>query len=178
MRIIGVDPGTLCTGYGVIDFINDSFTIVKSGIIKPTSTLTIPYRLKEIYSELMDVILVTKPTEFAIETVFYGKNIQSSLKIGQARGVALLAAVNSDLIPFEYSPREIKKAVVGKGAASKEQVMFMIQKLTNSNNKDFITDESDAVAIAICHSLKSKSPIKSVSNWNQFIKDNPDRIIG
>lgn len=178
MRVIGVDPGTLCTGYGVIDYKNDTLSIVKSGVIKPPSTLSIPLRLKDIYSGLQKVITETLPDEFAIETAFYGKNIQSSLKIGQARGVALLAAVNQNLEPFEYSPREIKKSVTGKGSAAKEQVLFMVQKLTNTANKKFIYDESDAVAIAICHALKAKSPVAKYSDWGKFIKDNPQRIIG
>ena len=150
MRIIGIDPGTLFTGYGIIEFDRNELTYVTSGIIKIPSTKQQAPRLERIYDELKRVIKKYKPEEFALETSFYGKNAQSALKIGYARGVSMLVAVHNGLEVKEYAPREIKKAVVGNGAASKEQVQFMVKKLIGINKTEIKFDETDALAVAIC----------------------------
>ncbi len=177
MKILGVDPGTVCTGYGVIEYKNNSFKLIKSGTIVPVKNSEIPIRLKEIYRNLILIIQKCSPDEFSIETAFYGRNAQSALKIGQARGISLLAAVNNEIPVKEYSPREVKKAVVGNGAASKEQVQFMVKTLLNCKDKDMKLDESDALAIAICHGLKQNSNISKSGNWKSFLKNNPERIV-
>ena len=116
--------------------------------------------------------------EFAIETAFYGKNVQSSMKIGYARGVSLLAAVHNKIPASEYSPGEIKKAVVGKGSASKEQVSYMVKAILNLKRVKFKPDESDALAIALCHAFRLKIPSnKKTKTWKDFIAANPNRII-
>ncbi len=177
MRIIGVDPGTLCTGFGIIDYKNNELSYVASGIITPSSTMEIAARLELIYDELAKAIILYHPEYFSIETAFYSKNVQSAFKIGYVRGVALLAASHHNLEIAEYSPREIKKAVVGKGAASKEQVQFMIKKLLSVKKEKMKLDESDALAVSICHALKKTSPVSKGSNWKNFIKNNPHLVI-
>ena len=178
MRILGVDPGTIFTGYGIIDFKNNELRYVSAGVIKIPVTKEMPPRLETIYNELDKLIKQFKPDEFAIETAFFGKNVQSALKIGYARGVSMLVAIHHDLAIKEYSPREIKKSVVGNGAASKDQVQYMIKKLLAIRKTKIKYDESDALAVAICHAFKNNSFSKKSRNWKEFIKENPDRVIG
>lgn len=177
MIILGVDPGTNITGFGIVNFNNNSFTRIASGIIKLPSSEPIPDRLEIIYNEICKVINTYHPDEFSIETAFYGKNIQSTMKIGYARGVLLLAAVHNKLNVNEYSPREIKKAVVGAGAASKEQVSFMVKTLLSLKNKKMKFDESDALAAAICHALRINTSTNKRKDWKSFIEAFPDRVI-
>ena len=147
-----------------------------------------PLRLKRIYDRLSDIIGRFHPDEFAIETAFYGKNAQSALKIGHARGVSILAAVNSEIPTAEYSPREVKKAVTGNGAASKQQVQFMVQKQLHLRETPHYFDASDALAVALCHSFRRikgnrtlqpprKNDLKSSGNWTEYVKAHPDRIV-
>lgn len=177
MVILGVDPGTLITGYGIIKQSGSSFTRISNGLIKLDSAKPIPQRLEIIYNELDRIIKLFKPDEFAIETAFYGKNVQSAMKIGYARGVSILAAVHNSLPVSEYSPREIKKSVVGKGAASKEQVSYMIGTLLNLKSKKMKSDESDALATALCHAFRMKTPSKKTKSWKSFIEAYPERVI-
>jgi len=177
MRIIGVDPGTLFTGYGIIDLDNNEISYVDSGVIKIPSNKEFAPRLQKIYDELYQIIKVNKPDEYALETSFYGKNVQSALKIGYARGVSLLVAIHNNLEIKEYSPREIKKAVVGNGAASKEQVQYMIKKLLCIRRNKIKFDESDALAVAVCHAFKVLSPRKKSRNWKEFVETNPEKVI-
>ncbi|KAB2840287.1 MAG: crossover junction endodeoxyribonuclease RuvC [Melioribacteraceae bacterium] len=188
MIIFGVDPGTICTGFGIIKHKNSELISIHSGVIIPPPNNKLPLRLKFIYDELDRLIQKYNPDEFAIETAFYGKNVQSALKIGYVRGISLLAAVHNGLTAGEYSPREIKKSVVGNGAASKEQVQFMIKKLLYLKKDKMKFDESDALAVAVCHafkvnslSKKSGSPSTKVNvrrtGWKAFIEANPDKII-
>ncbi|MCX7874932.1 MAG: crossover junction endodeoxyribonuclease RuvC [Melioribacteraceae bacterium] len=178
MRIIGIDPGTLFTGYGIIDFDNNEIIHVVSGVIKIEAFKEQSKRLEVIYSEINSIIKKYKPQEFALETAFYGKNVQSTLKIGYARGVSMLVAIHNNLPIKEYSPREIKKAVVGNGAASKNQVQYMVKKLLCLNNSKKIKfDETDALAVAVCHAFKITSPNKRSKSWKEFLTDNPDKIL-
>ena len=177
MRILGVDPGTIYTGYGIIDFEKNELKFVSAGIIKIPTVKEMPPRLQAIYDELNLLMKKFKPDEFALETAFYGKNVQSTLKIGYARGVSMLAAMHNDLAIKEYSPREIKKSVVGNGASSKEQVQFMIKKLLTLRKVKMKFDESDALAVAICHAFKVTSPTRRSKSWKEFIETNPDRVI-
>ena len=177
MRILGVDPGSLLTGYGIIDFDNNELTHITSGVIKIPATKEFAPRLQKIYDELDTLINKYHPKEFALETSFYGKNVQSALKIGYARGVSLLAASHNKLEIKEYSPREIKKAVVGNGASSKVQVQYMIKKLLSYKKNKIKFDESDALAVAICHAFKITSHSKKSRNWKEFVDANPDKVI-
>lgn len=177
MIILGVDPGTIFTGFGIIKQNKSAFTRVTSGIIKLPAGKDLPQRLEIIYNELDRLIKTYKPDEFAIETAFYGKNVQSAMKIGYARGVSILAAVHNGVPTNEYSPREVKKSVVGTGAASKEQVCFMIKTLLELKSADMQFDESDALAVALCHSFRLRTPIKKSKDWKSFIEAFPERVI-
>ena len=178
MIIIGIDPGTICTGFGVVKYYRNELSLVGSGIIKPPAVKEMSPRLEAVYNELTLLIRKYDPDAFALETAFYGKNVQSALKIGYARGVSMLAARHNNLDTSEYSPREVKKSVVGTGAASKEQVQYMIKKLLGIRKDKIKFDETDALAVAICHAFKMNSPKGASGNWDKFIKDNPDRVIG
>ncbi len=177
MLILGVDPGTIITGYGLIDADKNTFRHVLNGCIKLPASEKIPARLGIIYDTLQTIIKKHKPSEFAIETAFYGRNVQSALKIGYARGTAMLAAVHNDLSVSEYSPREVKKSVAGSGAASKEQVAYMIKNILSLKLKPEGLDESDALAVALCHAFRMRSPVNSKADWKSFIKKYPERII-
>jgi len=179
MRMLGVDPGTITTGYGIIEFKNNELRYIASGTINIPATKEFGPRLQKIYDELCVVIKKYKPEEFSLETAFYGKNVQSALKIGYARGVSLLAAMHHELFIREYSPREIKKAVVGKGSSSKEQVQYMINGLLSLKKNKMKFDESDALAVAVCHAFRitSFSSSRKSKNWKEFIEANPDRVV-
>jgi crossover junction endodeoxyribonuclease RuvC len=188
MIILGVDPGTLVTGFGIIEVDRGTYSILTYDVIKNASDRSMPIRLKQIYDRLCKIINVYHPDEFAIETAFYGKNAQSALKLGHARGVSILAAVNFQIPTTEYSPREVKKAVTGNGAASKQQVQFMVKSQLKLREAPKFFDASDALAIALCHSFqisnggaKSRhmrmSGLKSHRSWSDFIHDHPERIV-
>lgn len=187
MIILGVDPGTLVTGYGVIESRNGSFRLLEYDVVRNTSDKKMPIRLKAIYSKLCEVIDRYHPDEFAIETAFYGKNAQSALKIGHARGVSILAAVNHEIPTTEYSPREVKRAVVGNGAASKDQVSYMVRSLLKLRAAPKFYDATDALAVAICHfhraghvkPAKKTGALKKTpqaKNWKSFVAAHPERI--
>ncbi|MBA4251469.1 MAG: crossover junction endodeoxyribonuclease RuvC [Chlorobiaceae bacterium] len=177
MIILGIDPGTIKTGYGIIKYENDFLTSINFGTISIPSKKNIPQKLEIIYDNISALIKKYRPDQYAIETAFYGKNVQSTLKIGYARGVSILAAVHNGLEVNEYSPREIKKSVVGSGAASKEQVNFMIKTLLNLKKEKIKLDESDALAVAICHCFKAKVPLRKAKSWKSFIEMFPEKVI-
>ena len=177
MLILGVDPGTIVTGFGLVKYENNKLNYVYSGIIRTPKLKEMAPRLEAIYSGLDKIIKLYKPSQFAIETAFYNKNVQSVLKIGYVRGIALLIAQQYKLEIGEYSPREIKKSVVGNGAATKEQVQFMIKKLMSIKDDFSTMDESDALAIAICHAFKKDSLSHKSGSWKKFVEANPQKII-
>jgi crossover junction endodeoxyribonuclease RuvC len=180
MIILGVDPGTNFTGFGIIREKNNNYVRLINGIIKLPSYKSLPLKLEFIYDELVKIIRRFKPDEFAIETAFYGKNVQSTMKIGYARGAALLAAVHNKIPTSEYSPREIKKSVVGRGAASKEQVCYMIKALLELKEEKMRYDESDALAVAVCHAFRmtqQSGKSKKSKDWKSFIEAYPERIV-
>lgn len=177
MIILGVDPGTNLTGFGIIKQNGSSFSLIKNGLIKLSSKNSLPNKLVIIYDELVSLIKLYRPDEFALETAFYGKNVQSAMKIGYARGASILAAAHCKVPMSEYSPREIKKSVVGKGAASKEQVSFMIKTLLSVKEKKMKHDESDALAVALCHAFRMGNEKSRGKSWKSFAEQFPERII-
>jgi crossover junction endodeoxyribonuclease RuvC len=177
MIILGVDPGTNITGFGIIKQDGTSFNFIKNGLIKLSPKCSLSEKLVIIYDELINIIKSHNPDQFAIETAFYGKNVQSAMKIGYARGAAILAAAHCKIPMNEYSPREIKKSVVGKGAASKEQVAFMIKTILSLNEKKMKFDESDALAVALCHAFRMGNKNSASKSWKSFIEQNPERVI-
>jgi crossover junction endodeoxyribonuclease RuvC len=177
MIILGIDPGTVCTGYGIICLENNSLARVSSGVIRLPSSKTLPVKLETIYEMLCNLISTHSPDEFAIETAFFGKNVQSAMKIGYARGVSLLAAVHNKIPSSEYSPREVKRSVTGTGAASKEQVSYMVKTILNIKPVKMLPDETDALAVAICHALRAKTTAKGKKDWKSFIEAFPERVL-
>lgn len=151
MRVMGIDPGSKCTGCGVIDEVNNELKVVYWGSIKTKPRQSFPERLKFIYDELVAVIKEFNPDEIAVEDMFFATNVKSALKLGQTRGVAILSAVNEGKPVAEYSPLEVKQSVVGYGRAEKQQVQDMVTTLLRLKEKPETFDASDALAIAICH---------------------------
>ena len=150
MIILGIDPGTAITGYGVITMKGNTFGWLDSGVIQTTATLPLDIRLETIYDGLVDMMRRHTPDRVAIEEAFYGKNVRTTLVLGHARGVAMLAARKSGASVTEYSPREIKKAVTGNGNAAKEQVAYMVKMLVAPPAQHDQTDAYDALAVALC----------------------------
>lgn len=159
MIILGIDPGSVITGYGVLVHQNRKNKLLRCGIIRPDAKLSFSQRLLFIYDHLLELVSDVSPDEVAIESVFYGVNTQSLIKLCQARGAILTALANSDLPIFEYAPREVKKAVVGRGGASKEQVQFMMQRLFGQRALADTFDATDGVAIALCHAHQKVGPV-------------------
>lgn len=180
--LMGIDPGTLITGYGVIEFSDGRSRLLAFDAIVNNSLKPMAIRLETIYNKLSEVIKKFSPDEIAIETAFYGKNAQSALKLGQARGIALLAAVKNKRPIAEYSPREVKKSVVGYGAASKEQVQYMVKSLLKMRTVPKHYDTTDALAVAICHSFHlkmssgNKRTVGRFKDWKSFVATNPNVI--
>ncbi len=154
-RILGVDPGSRCTGYGLISEEGGDIHYVSSGAITPPRDAPLYERLREIFLALERVIQEHQPTHFAIEEVFFNKNVKSTIVLGEARGTAILAAALADIPVYEYAPREVKLSVTGNGAAHKSQVSFMLGRILGLSPPPESTDESDALAIAMCHAFRS-----------------------
>jgi len=156
MRVLGIDPGTLTSGFGIVAEEDHKLFHVVSGGISPSAKQPFPKRLKKIYEELEKIIAKHHPHVVVIEDIFVSKNIKSALKLGHARGVAILAAMNAGLPVFEYAPLEVKQAVVGNGKAEKKQVQFMVKTLLDLQKVPHPADAADALAAAICHIHSSR----------------------
>lgn len=150
MRILGIDPGSRITGYGIILKEGNRLIHVDNGAIFTDAAKDFPLRLQRIYSGLSEIIERYRPEEVAVENIFFARNVQSALKLGQARGAAIVAGVNAGLPVFEYSALQVKQAVVGHGKAAKVQVQQMLKVLLNLPEAAQ-EDASDALAIAVCH---------------------------
>jgi crossover junction endodeoxyribonuclease RuvC len=155
MRVLGVDPGTRAMGFGILESVGGNIVVLEFGCLKLSSNEALQFRLQKIYHEIRKLVLKYKPDQVAIENLFYAKNPKVAIKMGHARGVAMVAAVNQDVPTFEYAPREIKQAVAGNGAASKEQVQRMLQHILNLKDLSGSFDASDALAVAFCHLNRS-----------------------
>lgn len=176
MIVLGIDPGSRQTGYGVIEVEGRETRIVDYGTVQ-LRTGSHVFRLKRIYERLTKIIDDNHPDQAAVEMPVYGSNPQSMLKLGRAQAAAALAALNRQIPVTEYTPKEIKKSVTGNGGASKEQVWFMVKHLLDLHEHRGL-DASDALAVAICHAHRlSSGPARAHKNWSSFIKANPDRIV-
>lgn len=151
MIILGIDPGSSVTGYGAVNYEDRTSRLLECGCVRTSSRVTFAERLRRIYLELTEKITEINPDEVAVEDVFYSKDVKAALKIGHARGVILLAAANLGVAISEYAPAEVKRAVAGSGAATKEQVQFMIKSMLGLPELPQPLDASDAVAVALCH---------------------------
>jgi crossover junction endodeoxyribonuclease RuvC len=176
--ILGIDPGTTVLGYGLIHIKGKKLEMLNFGVIHLSKLPTHPDKLKRIYDRLMGIIEEYKPDEMAIEAPFFGKNVQSMLKLGRAQGVAIAAALHNNLPFEEYTPRRIKQSITGSGAASKEQVAVMLQTILNFSELPKYLDATDGLAAAVCHHFSKGvgEHNKSKSNsWEAFVKTNPER---
>ncbi len=181
MKIIGIDPGSVVTGVGVIETKNGLFKVLNYDAIIMSSKTPMPNRLKSIYDFCLKKIKLYKPDQLAIETAFFGKNIQSTMKLGQVRGAVMVASLNSGVDVFEYSPREIKKSVTGNGSSTKQTVETYIKNILSLKVNRMLNDSSDALAIALCHHYNSENstsyrPARKKTNWKDFLEKNPDKI--
>jgi crossover junction endodeoxyribonuclease RuvC len=190
--ILGIDPGTVVMGYGIIEVNGNLMKLKSAGILQLNKEEDHLDRLKLIFETIITLIETHHPDEFAIEEPFYGKNVQSMLKLGRAQGVAISAALHRKIPVFGYSPRSIKQSITGKGAASKEQVSAMLQMLLKFEEQPKFLDATDALGVAVCHhfqtgGMKNTIPSstngkgvpkksKSYSGWDTFVTDNPNRI--
>jgi len=177
--ILGIDPGTNIMGYGIIRCKNNKLSLVTMGVLKFGHQGDALLRLKDIFEGVVSIIENYCPDSVAIEALFFGKNVQSMLKLGRAQGVAIAAAMFKNIPVFEYSPRKVKMAITGKGSASKEQVAAMLHHLIAFDYDQKYLDASDALGIAVCHHLQGRRPVseKSYSGWEIFLKKNADRIV-
>jgi crossover junction endodeoxyribonuclease RuvC len=158
MRVMGIDPGSQVTGYGIIDCPSVStLHYVDAGCIKTGSRHAFSERLKTIYDGISELVRKFRPDEIAFEDIFYGKNVRAAFQLGQARGAAIIAAINANLAIAFYSPASVKQAVTGHGAATKEQVQKMMSGMLHINLAGQRLDASDALAIAVCHSHRTWS---------------------
>ena len=177
--ILGIDPGTLVMGYGLIHIQNNKLSLISLGVIKLDKLDEHSDRLKKIFEDVIKLIDQYKPDELSIEAPFFGKNVQSMLKLGRAQGVAIAAALSKNIPMTEYSPKKIKMSITGNGNASKEQVAAMLESLLNFKYDDKYLDATDALGAAVCHYFQNKTTSsgtkKSYSGWDAFIKDNPKR---
>ena len=151
MKVLGIDPSLKSTGYGLIDYSGQEYSVLSYGTIKPGKNNLFHHKLNEIKIKIDELIETYKPEEVAIENTFYAQNVKTALILGQVRGAALIAISSQDLPLFEYSPLEIKKAVTGYGQADKNQVSLMIRTLLNIEDSQMETDASDALGTAFCH---------------------------
>ncbi|HEY6977146.1 MAG TPA: crossover junction endodeoxyribonuclease RuvC [Chitinophagaceae bacterium] len=178
--ILGIDPGTVVMGYAVIEVCSDNITIIAMDILKLGSTKDIYERLEKIHSKVNALITLHNPHTFAIEAPFFGKNVQSMLKLGRAQGVAIAAAMQSRIAVTEYSPKKVKQSITGNGNANKDQVWKMLQRILNIEEKPQYFDATDALAVAICHHYQTSSVLakaaKGFRSWDDFIAKNPGRI--
>ena len=178
--ILGIDPGTTVMGYGVIEIRQQTFHLLAAGVIE-LSKLDDPHlKLKKIFERTVGLIDEYHPDELAIEAPFFGKNVQSMLKLGRAQGVAIAAALSRSMPVFEYSPKKIKQSVTGNGNASKEQVAGMLQNLLNFTEMPKYLDATDGLAAAVCHHFQNsgtKPLSKTYSGWKTFLTENPERKI-
>ena len=177
--ILGIDPGTNIMGYGVITEQRGTLKLVAAGIIDLSKMDDHHLKLRKIFERTIGLINEYMPDEVAIEAPFFGKNVQSMLKLGRAQGVAIAAALSRTIPVFEYSPKKIKQSITGNGNASKEQVASMLQSLLKFGEMPRYLDATDGLAAAVCHCFQGKNSDltggKSYSGWKAFISQNPER---
>jgi crossover junction endodeoxyribonuclease RuvC len=177
--IMGIDPGTTIMGYGVVRVKGSKLEMLDLGILNMTKSKNHAQKLKKIFEGTLELIDKHHPDELAIEAPFFGKNVQSMLKLGRAQGVAIAAAVYRDLPMVEYSPRKIKQSITGSGASSKEQVAAMLESILKIKNIPKQLDATDGLAAAVCHYFNTSKTTgvasKSYSGWGAYVKANPKK---
>lgn len=185
--ILGIDPGTTITGYGLISVTGKTPSLITLGIIDLRKKTDHFQKIRAVFEETLALIDRYHPDEFAIEAPFFGKNIQSMLKLGRAQGAAISAALYRDLPVAEYAPRMIKMSITGHGQASKEQVATMLRTILAFHDKKLLLDATDALGAALCHFYQSGKPTsstvpggpkgsKSSKSWEEFVRNNSSRV--
>ena len=176
--ILGIDPGTTIMGYGIIHIKGNKMEMITMGVLHLSKLNSHADKLKRIFERTLALIDEYKADEMALEAPFFGKNVQSMLKLGRAQGVAMAAGLYRDIPIFEYAPKKIKMSITGQGTASKEQVASMLKSLLKINEMPKHLDASDGLAAAVCHYFQNRkiSGGKSYTGWSSFLKDNPDRL--
>lgn len=177
--ILGIDPGTQILGYALLKG-GPYPELIAMDVLKLTKEKDIYARLEMIHVKMVDVIENHHPTQFAIEAPFFGKNIQSMLKLGRAQGVAIAAAMQFKLPVTEYAPKKVKQSITGNGNADKEMVWKMLERILKIKKQPQYYDATDALAVALCHWYQISSPVlpnvKGLQGWDAFLAKNPDRI--
>lgn len=185
--ILGIDPGTLTMGYGIISAGKSNISLVEMGVLHLSKYKDHSERLHFIFERVSALVQIHRPAMVALEAPFFGKNVQSMLKLGRAQGVAMAAAMAHGCTTVEYAPRKIKQVITGNGNASKEQVWKMLQHQLNFKEDPEFLDATDAVAVALCHHFQNRSGVpvapvkkaggkKPVAGWAAFAAANPDRL--
>jgi crossover junction endodeoxyribonuclease RuvC len=191
---LGIDPGTLVMGYGLILCAGSGLSLIEMGVLKISARKDAYERLRLIHKRVEELILRFRPHDFAIEAPFFGKNVQSMLKLGRAQGVAIAAAMHAGLPVTEYSPRKVKQSITGNGNSDKVQVWKMLRNILELEEQTATYDASDALAVAVCHHFQhhfpggtgahvsektaGKAPRKKAADWEDFIRNNPGRANG
>ena len=197
--ILGIDPGTVIMGYGIILCAGPRISLVEMGVLKLPASKDAYQRLQLIHKKVFDLIQQHQPHDFAIEAPFFGKNVQSMLKLGRAQGVAIAAAMHAGIPVTEYAPRKIKQSITGNGSSEKGQVWKMLQNLLSLNEELKAFDASDALAVAVCHHFQHKltdriatgkassgqadkpakpgrAAAKKSGSWESFVRENPGKV--
>lgn len=178
-RILGIDPGTNLLGFAVIEVMGEHITVLEIGVIHLKEKKNPNDKLREIFLEIQEIIEKYLPRDLAIEAPFFGKNVQSMLKLGRAQGVAMAAGMTMGLNITEYPPKKVKQSVTGNGNATKEQVSEMICRMLHLNPEKLKLDATDALSVALCHHYQGGRVISTKkSSWKAFIQDNAGRVSG
>ncbi|MDA3818853.1 MAG: crossover junction endodeoxyribonuclease RuvC [Candidatus Delongbacteria bacterium] len=178
--ILGIDPGTTIMGYAVIDCMNKKVKLISLGVIDLRGYNDHYLKIKHIFERTQSLIDQYHPDELAIEAPFYGKNVQSMLKLGRAQGAAISAALSRAMPIYEYAPKKIKVSITGNGNAKKQQVADMLQRLLGYENQPKSLDATDALGAAMCHHYQLQNPLSTgnATSWKNFIKNNPGKVKG
>lgn len=178
--ILGIDPGTQVMGYGLLRVVNNKPELLAMGVIQLNKYDDHYLKLRRIFERVVSIVEEFLPDELAIEAPFFGKNVQSMLKLGRAQGVAMAAALSRDIPIFEYAPLKIKMAITGNGKAAKEQVAYMLQKYLHIPDENMLPqlDATDGLAAAVCHYFQTRNPEqeKKYNSWKDFINKNPGKV--
>lgn len=180
--ILGIDPGTQIMGYGVLRVLNNKPELITMGVIQLSKYDDHYLKLRRIFERVLALVEEYLPDELAIEAPFFGKNVQSMLKLGRAQGVAMAAALSRDVPIFEYAPLKIKMSITGNGKAAKEQVAYMLQQYLKIPDENMLPqlDATDGLAAAVCHYFQTNNPTsdKKFNSWKDFISQNPNKVKG
>jgi crossover junction endodeoxyribonuclease RuvC len=174
--ILGLDPGTSVMGYGIVCIKGQSIELMQFGVIHLSKYEGHELKLKKIFDRVISLLDEYKPDEVALEAPFFGKNVQSMLKLGRAQGVAMAAALSREIPIVEYAPKKVKQSVTGNGNASKEQVAKMLMTLLKIKELPKLLDATDALAVALCHHFQKGIQKSTTTSWKSFVTENPARI--